>query len=235
MKRRVLMIRHDDGPDDDRINTYCRHRGLVGDVRRPFLGDPLGRVAEDLAAVVVYGGPYNAYDTALHPFLNDEYAMIGAALDQGLPLLGLCQGAQMMAWHQGAWAGAPEHGKKEFGLYEITPTDTASDFLNHPLHVTQFHFHTFDLPAGAVHLARSEMFENQAFRLGDNAYGLQFHPEQTASGFRRWQQSATDSYGIAGVQTREEQDALLAEHDAAQARWFLHFLDRFFATETATE
>jgi len=231
MKRRVLLIRHDDGPNDDRITTYCRHRGFVADIRRPFLGDSLGQVSEDLAAVVVYGGKYNAYDTDLHSFLNAEYDMMGKALDTGVPLLGICQGAQMLAWHQGAWAGAPDHGMHEFGLYEITPSEEAGDFLTEPMHVTQAHYHTFDLPKGAVRLAGSEHFENQAFRLGDNAYGLQFHPEQTAAGFRRWQKKDFGMRDKPGVQSREEQDALLAQHDAAQARWFLRFLDKFFAPD----
>ena len=141
--------------------------------------------------------------------------MMGKALDTGVPLLGICQGAQMLAWHQGAWAGAPDHGMHEFGLYEITPSEEAGDFLTEPMHVTQAHYHTFDLPKGAVRLAGSEHFENQAFRLGDNAYGLQFHPEQTAAGFRRWQKKDFGMRDKPGVQSREEQDALLAQHDGA--------------------
>ncbi|WP_121065573.1 glutamine amidotransferase-related protein [Chachezhania antarctica] len=229
MKRRVLLVRHDDGPNDDRITTYCRHRGFIADIRRPFLNDSLGTLSEDLAAVVFYGGKYNAYDTDVHPFLNAEYEMMGKALDAGLPVLGICQGAQMLAWHQGAWAGAPDHGQHEFGLYEITPTDEAGDFLTGPLYVTQSHYHTFELPEGAVHLARSEYFENQAFRLGDKTYGLQFHPEQIAAGLRRWQKADIGLAGKPGAQSIDEQNELLAQHEADQARWFLRFLDRFFA------
>ena len=99
-----------------------------------------------------------------------------------------------------------------------------------PMHVTQAHFHTFDLPKGAVHLARSEVFENQAFRLGDTAYGFQFHPEQTVESFRRWQTSRDTSYEKPGAQDRATQDRLMFKHDAQQADWFFGFLKRFLGT-----
>ena len=207
--------------------TYLSQNGFEIDVRKPFAGDLIGDVTDDVAGTVIYGGMYNAYDTEKHPFLNEEYRWIGAALDADIPTLGLCQGAQMIAYHQGAWAGAPDHGTHEFGLYEVTPTAEAGDFMPDPIHVTQAHFHTFDLPKGAVHLARSEAFENQAFRMGDNVYGFQFHPEQTVESFRRWQVSRTNSFGFKGAQDRETQDRLMYEHDAIQANWFYTFLAGF--------
>ena len=227
MTQRVVLVRHGHDPNDDRVATYLSQAGFEIDVRKPFAGDTIGEVTDDVAGTVVYGGMYNAYDTEKHPFLNEEYRWIGAALDAGLPILGLCQGAQMMAYHQGAWAGAPDHGKHEFGLYEVSPTGADDGFMPGPMHVTQAHYHTFDLPDGAVHLARSEMFENQAFRMGDKAYGFQFHPEQTVESFRRWQTSRPNSYEKPGAQDQAEQDRLLYEHDAAQAAWFFSFLEGF--------
>jgi len=228
MRQRVLLVRHGNEPEDDRVMRHLAQSGYLADVRRPFAGDTLGEVGGDLAGTVIYGGMYNAYDAALHPFLNEEYRWIGAALEVGVPMLGICQGAQMIAHHLGAWAGAPDSGLHEFGYYEVRPTAAGRDFLPQPLHLAQAHFHTFDLPADAVHLAGSDHFPNQAFRYGDKVYAVQFHAEQTKAGFRRWQESKTSVYGSPGVQPREEQTALMEANDAAQEAWFLGFLGHLF-------
>lgn len=233
MKKRVLLVRHGDEPDDDRIVTYLAMNGFQADIRKPFAGDLLGDVTDDLAATVIYGGMYNAYDADLHPFLKEEYRWIGAALEAGLPMLGLCQGAQMIAYHQGAWAGArSDDAPHEFGYYEVSPVAGAEDFLPTPMHFSQSHFHTFDLPPDARHLARSALYENQAFQLGDSVFGFQFHPEQTIESFRRWQQVKGDTYQKKGVQPLELQTRLMHAHDAAQADWFYGFLKTWLGTTT---
>lgn len=226
MGKRVVLVRHSDGPTDDRVMQWLERSSLTADIRRPYQGDLLGEVTEDVAATVIYGGMYNAYDTAIHPFLNEEYHWIDAAMQAGIPMLAICQGAQMIAHHMGAWVGVPEHRSHEFGFYEVSPVEGAEWFLPKPLHVTQGHFHTFDLPDGAQHLARSALFENQAFRVGENVYGVQFHPEQHYEGFKRWQEFG-DSYGEPGAQTREEQDRLGPSVDPVQHDWFMGFLDTF--------
>lgn len=232
MDKRLLCLRHGDGPMDDRITTWCGANEVHCDARRAWQGQALGDMADDLIGVVVYGGNYNAYDTDLHPFLNDEYRIIDAAMKADIPLLGICQGAQMIAHHLGAWAGAPAHGNHEFGWYEVTPTAQAGDFLIDPTHFAQAHFHTFDIPTGATHLARSPLFENQAFSVGDRVVGVQFHPEQTVTGFMRWQARADDwgRWSEPGVQDRATQTRLMLEHDAAQGAWMRRFLDRFFGS-----
>ena len=227
MAKRVLCVRHGDGPTDDRVTNWCISHGVRADIRRPFQGDTLGEITEDLAAVVVYGGMYNAYDTDAHPFLREEYRMIDLALASGVPLLGICQGAQMIAHHLGAFAGAPGHGQHEFGYYEVTPTEAGRAVLPEPLHFCQAHFHTYDLPDGAVHLARSEAFEQQAFQYGESCYGFQFHAENTIEGFRRWQAWVDDPADRPGAQSWEVQERNMLAHDRAQATWFYGFLDRF--------
>ncbi|WP_305972105.1 MULTISPECIES: glutamine amidotransferase [unclassified Mameliella] len=227
MGQRVLSVRHGDEPLDDRATAWLETAGYRVETRRPFRGEPLGVPGDDLAATIIYGGLYNAYKTDRHPFLLEEYRWIDACLKAGIKVLGICQGAQMIAHHHGAWAGPREQEIFEFGYYEITPTETAGDFLDRPLTVCQAHFHTFDLPAGAVRLAANDNYANQAFRMDETVYGLQFHPEVTEPGFRRWQVQKAGVYGRPGVQDRTEQDRLLAEHDAAQGVWFEGFLDRF--------
>lgn len=228
MGRRVLLVRHGNEPADDRVTSWLSEAGFDIDVRRPFAGDPIGEPTDDLVGTVLYGGMYNAYDTEKHPFLNEEYRWIGTCLEAGVPMLGICQGAQMIAHHLGAWAGPRDHGIFEFGYYRVNPTSDATGFMDAPLWVTQAHFHTFDLPDGSVRLAGNENYENQAFRYGDKVYGLQFHSEVTIEGFRRWQNQKWDVYDRPGVQDQAEQSRLMYQHDAAQAEWFYGFLDKLF-------
>lgn len=231
MTQRILCVRHEIYPTDDRITTWCATNGVKADIRRPFQGDTLGEVTEDLAGVVIYGGDYNAYDSALHPFLNEEYRMIDAALKANVPLIGLCQGTHMIAHHMGAFAGPLDHQQYEFGYHEVTPTDNGRDVLPEAMHLPQSHFHTFAVPDGGRHIARSELYENQAFGVGDTVMAFQFHPEQTIAGFQRWQARGRTSgiYDKLGVQSEAEQTTRMHRHDPAIDLWFRQFLDRFFA------
>jgi GMP synthase (glutamine-hydrolysing) len=225
-----VLIRHGDDPPDDRVATFASLRGWRLDFRRPFRGDDLGVLDASVAGVVVYGGPFVVDETEAHPFLLDEHRLIEACLEGETPLLGICQGAQSLAHVLGAAVGPPASGVSEFGYYEVhpTPTDAGAEFLPAPLFFTQSHFHEFAIPAGGVCLAYSETFANQAFQYGKCAYGLQFHPEVTIEGFRRWQDAPWARYHLPGAQTREEQTVLMHRHDAAQARWFMNFLDGLF-------
>ena len=203
------------------------------DIRRPFAGDTLVDFLDgmpgDLIRTFLYGGPYSAHDTESHPFLTKEYCWIEAAFQADLPMLGICQGAQMIAHHQGAWVEERDNGLFEFGCYQVRPTAAAGDFLSSLLFVPQAHYHTFDLPDGATLLATSDAYDNQAFRIGDKVYGLQFHPERSRAGYHRWQTQLSDAYARPGVQTRESQNSLLSDH-AVQSKWFDGFLDKVFWT-----
>ena len=228
MTARVRLVRHGKGPADDRVVSHLLMNGYEVDIRRPFEGDTLGEVDGDIAGTVVFGGNYNSFDTEMHPFLKEEYRWIEAALKADIPLVGICQGAQMLARHLGAWAGPLDPEVYEFGMYEIRPTEAGRHFLPEPLMMFQAHYHTFDLPEGAVHLAESDYFPNQAFSMGDKVFGLQFHAEQTIDSFRRWQQSDDNYLGKPGAQSLAEQKTLMAEHDEAQAAWFFRFFSTLF-------
>ncbi len=230
MPRKIVLIRHGDDPPDDRVTTFALGKGFDPVFVRPFKGEPLGLPDDDVAGSVVFGGPFNVYDEEIHPFLHDEADWIRACMDRQIPLLGLCQGAQQIARVLGAHVGAPDSGLHEFGYYPIAPTPAGQDFLPETLYMTQSHFHTFAIPEGAVHLASSPLYPNQAFRVGTSTFGFQFHPECTIEGFRRWQASDWAAYGKPGAQTRAEQDALMMAHDARQAEWFYGFLERLFGT-----
>lgn len=230
MPRKIVLVRHGDDPPDDRVVTFAVQNGFEPVVYRPFKGDLLPEPGPDVAGSVVYGGPFNVFEEDKHPFLHNEADWIRACMANDIPLLGICQGAQQIARVLGAWVGPYDSPVHEFGYYAISPTPEGREFLPETLHMTEAHFHTFDIPEGAVRLASSALYPNQAFRHGDKTYALQFHPECTIEGFRRWWSNSWAPYGKPGVQTREEQAALMAQHDARQADWFYDFLRKLFGT-----
>jgi len=151
---------------------------------RWFAGDALPDVAT-LDLLVVMGGPMSVNDEAALPWLAAEKRFIRAAIDAGTPILGVCLGAQLIATAMGARVYA--NRAKEIGWFSVTavpPADPAAFRFPPSLEVFHWHGETFDLPAGAVHLARSRGCEHQAFQLGPSAIGLQCHLETTPASVR---------------------------------------------------
>ena len=118
-------------------------------------------------------------DERAYPWLKPEKKFIDEAIRRGLPVVGVCLGAQLIAAALGAKVYANTH--KEIGWFPIQALDVGADAFRFPRQATVFHWHgeTFDLPSGAVRLARSSACENQAFQVGRNVIGLQFHLETT--------------------------------------------------------
>ena len=146
--------------------------------------------ARDTApALIVLGGPMGAHETERHPCLAQEIDLIRRHLESQVPVLGICLGAQLLAAAYGARVYPGKEGK-EIGWAEVELTDTgAADPLwtGFPSRFVTFHWHgdTFDLPSGAQVLARTDRYV-QAFRLGANAYGVQFHPEVVPKELESW-------------------------------------------------
>jgi GMP synthase-like glutamine amidotransferase len=123
------------------------------------------------------------------PWLVDERALLGEAVAAGLPVLGVCLGAQQLAAALGAEVTPgplPECGIGEVHLTIDAIGDPVFGAAPTPLPCVHWHGDTFSLPDGAVRLAGSDAYENQAFRAGERAYGLQFHVEVTASLVGHW-------------------------------------------------
>jgi GMP synthase-like glutamine amidotransferase len=140
----------------------------------PALPDP-----EKLDLVVAMGGPMSVNDESGFPWLRAEKRFLRAAIDFGVPVLGVCLGAQLIASAMGC--RVYRHPAKEIGWFPIEATGGMEDGFRFPSRFTAFHWHgeTFDLPEGSVRLARSEACENQAFQLRRRVIGLQFHLETT--------------------------------------------------------
>jgi len=180
----LVVIEHaeDEGP------------GLIGDVATSFgmevrrLGnaDPLPDLG-GLAALVVMGGPQAVYEPDRR--LRDEVSLIHEGVTRGLPILGVCLGAQLLAAACGAGVRPGERGR-ELGLGTVTLSgagrdDPLFDGCAATLPVLHWHGDIFELPRGACHLARSHSYVNQGFRLG-RAYGFQFHLEVDAHLLHDW-------------------------------------------------
>jgi GMP synthase (glutamine-hydrolysing) len=139
--------------------------------------------------LIVLGGAMNVEDQHRHPHLKTELLAIEAALRQGKPVLGICLGAQLLAHVLGA--PVRRHSQLEIGWYELKTTvagqtDPVLGHLGECAPVFQWHGCTYDLPQGAVQLARTDTCEQQAFRYGSNAYGFQFHLETDVAMIERW-------------------------------------------------
>jgi len=171
------------------LESHFRGAGLPWRCLEMFRQAPQRIDLGEAAGLVVLGGPMNVDEVAKYPFLETEIVSIRQAIESGLPLLGVCLGAQLLAKSLGARVYA--NPVKEIGWYQIELTAEA---VQDPLFagcaprqtVFQWHGDTFDLPTGAVHLAQAELCRRQAFRYGPCAWGLQFHVEMTAELVDAW-------------------------------------------------
>jgi GMP synthase (glutamine-hydrolysing) len=165
--------------------------GHTFEVVRLDQGEPIpaaGRL-EAMAGLVVLGGPMSVHDGETYPWLAPERAVMAGAVASGLPVLGICLGAQQLAAALGAAVGpgpAPEVGMGEVHLTKEANDDPVFGPAVTPLPCMHWHADTFDLPDGSTLLARNEAYANQAFVVGEAAYGLQFHVEVTASLVAHW-------------------------------------------------
>ena len=179
MTRKLVLIRHHEPPDDDRVQRFAETKGFTPVGCRPYLGDALPDLTPDISGGVVFGGRQSAADFDSYPYLADEMAFITRVMAAGLPLLGICLGAQLIIRSLGGQVGPLNGNVHEFGYYPITPTEAGRGFLPAQLHVTEAHYHTFTLPEGVVVNATApdgviEGIEAPAYRF---CIGVQWHPE----------------------------------------------------------
>ncbi|MCB1443461.1 MAG: glutamine amidotransferase [Methyloceanibacter sp.] len=143
--------------------------------------------ALDADLVLVLGGPISIYEFDRYPFLKGELQTIEAVVKKGIPVVGICLGAQALA---AVLAARVYPGKeKELGWDQLILSE---DGKASPLgvlegrHILNWHGDTFDLPSGATRLASTPITPNQAFAYGSNVLALQFHVELPEQDMERW-------------------------------------------------
>ncbi|AJE04006.1 type 1 glutamine amidotransferase [Geobacter pickeringii] len=190
-----------------------------------YAGDVVPAVG-DLRAAVVLGGAMGVHDTARHPFLLDVTRFVGGAVERGLPFLGICLGGQLLADALGAAVTSGAHGEKGTLPVVLTPAGEADPLfagISREFLTFQWHDDTFAVPPGGTLLASSPACPHQAFRVGNAAYGLQFHPEVTPAIVDTW---ARWDHGTAPLAERflADFEAGAPSYRPASQRLFANFL-----------
>jgi GMP synthase (glutamine-hydrolysing) len=187
--RKVLIFQHVAHEILGTLNPLLKQRGLrlryVNFERSPDEQPSL----EKYDGLIVLGGHMGVYEAEEHKHIKTEMKLIEQALAKGIPILGICLGAQILAHVLGATVRRSV--KKEIGWcdLELTSEGQKDPLLSHfqkTERIFQMHGDTFEIPKSAVHLASSAVCAGQAFRFNDNVYGLQFHLEVDQAMILRW-------------------------------------------------
>ena len=176
----AIVIQHLEPEGPARIGAALGAAGADVEVRRVDLGAPVPTSLDGIDALVVLGGPMSARHDEDFPSRIAEIELLRAAVASGVPTLGVCLGAQLLAAASGAEVRAGHGPEIGWGSIELLPSaagDPLFDGLPHELGVLHWHGETYTLPDAAAHLARSDAYDQQAFRVGHAAWGLQFHVE----------------------------------------------------------
>src|SRR3954447_21877794 len=162
------------------IAAAAAEAGIGLRVRRLDLGEAVPDL-DDFDGLVVMGGPMGASDDEQHPHLRDERDLLARAVPAGRPVLGVCLGAQLLAAACGGRVFPGQAGAEiGLGIVELTDQGRADPVFGPAgwvLPVLHWHGDTYARPGGATRLAASSRYPEQAFRVGERAYGLQFHVE----------------------------------------------------------
>jgi GMP synthase-like glutamine amidotransferase len=178
---RIHCLQHVNHEGPGSILRWARQRGHG--FTRSYLPDGHRLPAADsFDMLVIMGGPMSIHDEAAHPWLVEEKRFIGAAIRDGKKILGVCLGSQLVAEALGA--KVLRNDEKEIGWFKVFKVEDAkrsemAQALPDEMEVLHWHGETFELPKGAVHLARSQACQNQAFVHGGRVLGVQFHLEMT--------------------------------------------------------
>lgn len=184
MKNRKLMrahyLQHVPFEGLGSIEAWLQDAGYQITCSQLYNSEDFPRV-EDIDLLVIMGGPMSVNDENVYPWLVEEKKFIKNIIEAGTSTLGICLGAQLIANSMGS--NVFPNAEKEIGWFPIHASKSAgNDIFQFPEGIEVFHWHgeTFNLPQGAVQIAESKGCKNQAFQIGDNVIGLQFHLETTS-------------------------------------------------------
>jgi len=226
-----LLIGHDPNETFGVAPSTLSASGKDVRLHRAGSADVLPSV-DDVAGVMVFGGAMNVDMTDEHPYLAEERDFVRDAVGNGIPFLGICLGAQMLA--RALEGRVYPAGIRELGFNPLRPTPQASDdpllsvFADGDM-VFHWHEDTFELPHGAALLARGDDVPMQAFRIGERAWGMQFHLEVDRPELELWLKAAGEDVVRAWGSTTEqlilEADRHLDTQEAKAREVFRRFAD----------
>ena len=223
MTRPILVIEHTAVDPPGRVGTWLRDEGLELEVIRPYAGEAQPNDLSRYAGLLVLGGDVGVYDDEVAPWLPATRALLAHAVDEQLPTLAICLGHQLLAVAAGGRVsrspGGQQGGTPAVGLQAAAASDPL--FREIAEDAVAAHWNNdivVDLPPGAVELARTPSGV-QAMRLGDQVWGVRFHPEVDADTVRLWAVADVDN-GTLTAERAAEWLAELEENDAVlQSTW----------------
>lgn len=225
-KQPVLIILHQERSSPGRVGQMLEEKGYPLDIRRPVLGEEMPKTLAEHAGAVVFGGPMSANDP--EDYIKTEINWLDVPLKENKPFLGICLGAQMLVRHLGGKVEADREERTEIGWYPIRPTEHGRLLMHWPKMVYHFHREGFGLPHGAKLLATGDIYPNQAFRYGENAWGVQFHAELTRAMMHRWVVHGAHRFVLPNAQQGREHLEGRMIFDAPLRAWLSDFLDLIF-------
>jgi GMP synthase (glutamine-hydrolysing) len=189
MKQKALILQNAKGEGPGVIDAVLRARGWTQETIHFYRGETIPLDWQSCSLLVVMGGPMNVYEERTYPFLREETGIIAEAINIELPVLGFCLGAQLMA--KACGARVHRGHEKEIGWYPVWMTelgmkDPLLSSFPEELIIFQWHGDTFELPEGAIRIASSDNYVNQAMRIDEMSYGFQFHFEVTRDMIFEW-------------------------------------------------
>ncbi len=222
----VLVLKNIISEGPGTIEDYLRTAGISCSILDLSIDGRLPEL-DSFTHLLVMGGPMAVYEIHRYPYIVNEALFLDRAIRAKKHVLGVCLGAQLVAHVLGALVYPG--GRKEIGWYEVAltgdgmkdPVMSGLALPNKPAaQVFQWHGDTFDLPRGAVRLASSDLYENQAFRYSDRVYALQFHIEVTPAIVRDWlgQEQEVDLKSIAA-----ESDKIYRDYSGRAQRFYTKF------------
>jgi GMP synthase (glutamine-hydrolysing) len=194
-QKTVLFIQNYATDPPHLVSKWLEELGFATETIKAYDGEAIPRIlSSDIAALIPLGGAMNAMQDSEYPWLALEKALIKESVEAGLPVLGICLGAQLLGAALGGTISRLE--QNEIGIYpinQVNEDEIMSVGLNAPS--TQWHEdYVSILPAGAELVAKSENCPTQIFKVGQLSYGLQCHPEADASIVALWENKPDNAF-----------------------------------------